>query len=150
MPKVFESGIVDASADDVWAIFRDFGGVRKIAPPITSCEIEDGKVADQVGAIRRLTLEGGITVREQLVELSDVERRVKLIMLPPEARPIRDYMAEVRVIPITDCGKALIEWTGCFEASETDSAELEQTYHAIYRSGIEGVRAYLKDHGGAS
>lgn len=66
--KEFE---VPASADAVWQVLRDFGGVQRLAAGfVTACELEEG------GAVRHVTFFNGMQVRERLVTLDDGERRI--------------------------------------------------------------------------
>lgn len=143
MPEVYESGIIDASADRVWAVLRDFAGLRNIAGDILACDIEDARPADQVGVVRRLTVRGGAEVREQLVALSDHGRYFRYRMLPPEPFPMRDYLAKVSVTPITDGGKALVQWSGTFSIPDGEPDDIRDVLAGIYRSGIDGIRTHL-------
>ena len=55
MIKVYRSAIIDAAADKVWKLVRDFNGLPKWHPAIATSEIEGGLPADRVGCVRRFT-----------------------------------------------------------------------------------------------
>ena len=143
MPEVCESGIINASADAVWAVLRDFSGTRAWAPNMASSAIEDGQAGDQVGAVRRLVFESGAQILERLIALSDVDRYFRYAMLTDEGLPIRDYTGRVRVIPITDNSQAVVEWSGTFTVREGDTKEVSEWVRDIYRSGIAGMRDHI-------
>lgn len=54
MPTSYASAVVDADADRVWALVRDFGGLADWILAIESSEIEGGVRADRVGCVRHL------------------------------------------------------------------------------------------------
>ena len=58
--KVVEN--VNASADRVWELFRDFGGISRFSQGIDSCTVE----GEGVGAVRTLTMGGGLKLQERL------------------------------------------------------------------------------------
>ena len=66
--KEFE---VPASAEAVWAVLRDFGGLTRLAPGfVVACSLEEE------GAVRAVTFGNGMQVRERLVALDDAARRL--------------------------------------------------------------------------
>jgi len=66
--KEFE---VQASADAVWTVLRDFGGLLRLAPGfIKDCSLEEE------GAVRLVTFCNGMQARERLVTLDDAARRI--------------------------------------------------------------------------
>lgn len=144
MPDVSESGIINASPDQVWAVLRDFTGAKNWADNMASSDTEDGRPGTQVGVIRRLVFRSGNEVREQLIALSDNERYFRYEMLSTETLPIRDYSGRVRVIPVTDCGASLVEWSGRFSIPKGNSEEICQWVREIYQSGIKAIRAYIE------
>lgn len=144
MAEVSESGIIDANADTVWTILRDFSGLKNFADDVVSSDIEDGLSADQIGAVRRLVFPDGGQLREQLVALSDHDRYLRYTMLPPEPLPMRDYSAQLRVIPITDSGRALVELSGRFSVPEANPDQVRDMVREVYKSGIKGMRAYIE------
>ncbi|MGQ0577904.1 MAG: SRPBCC family protein [Betaproteobacteria bacterium] len=75
MANVYRSAVIDAPADKVWALVRDFNGLPKWHPAIARSEIEGGPPGDRVGCVRRFTLkDGGGSLREKLLTLSDSGR----------------------------------------------------------------------------
>lgn len=68
---VYVSHVIDAPAETVWGIMRDFNGMPSYHPGIWKGEIERGGRRDEVGCVRHLTLSDGFA-REQLLCLNDL------------------------------------------------------------------------------
>jgi Polyketide cyclase / dehydrase and lipid transport len=144
MPEICESGVINASADRVWSVLRDFAGAKNWAENMESSDVEGGCPGDQVGVIRRLVFQGGAEVHEQLIALSDHDRYFRYALLAPKTLPIHEYSGRVRVIPITDSGKALVEWCGNFSIREGNPDDVRAWVRGIYKTGIESMRAYVE------
>ena len=78
MIKVYRSAIINAAADEVWKLVRDFNGLPKWHPAIATSEIEGGLPADRVGCVRRFTRksDGGLLRGEAYPETTWHERVV--------------------------------------------------------------------------
>jgi hypothetical protein len=117
MIKVYRSAIIDAAADRVWKVVRDFNGLPKWHPAIATSEIEGGLPADRVGCVRRFTRrsDGGL-LRETLLSLADDTRTLTYdILVSP--MPVANYMAGMRVTPITKGGRSFAEWWAVFDVT---------------------------------
>ena len=73
MVKVYTSSVIEAPADQVWQVVRDFDGLPNWVPVVAESRIEQNHPADKVGCIRSLTLQDGGRIREQLLALSDYD-----------------------------------------------------------------------------
>ena len=71
MPKVKISSVIDAPIEKVWARIRDFNGLPGWHPRMVESEIEDGKKATDIGAVRKFKVASGATIREKLLAFSD-------------------------------------------------------------------------------
>ena len=143
MAQVHKSDLVDASAERVWEVLRDFSGVKEFAQDIVSSDIEDGRPPDQVGVVRRMVFANGTESREQLVALSDIERHYIYTLLQPHDLPIADYIGTLRVIPITQCEKAVIEWSASFTALGDDPEAIRAVLLTVFSKGIDGMRRVI-------
>ncbi|GAA0942647.1 SRPBCC family protein [Pseudonocardia zijingensis] len=143
MPRPYASGVVPASADDVWKVVRDFNGLPAWLPAVTASELDEGGSGAEVGAVRRLTLDNGGTVVERLVELHDGERRCTYEILE-SSFPVRRYVSTFRVAPITASGETFVEWWSEYDADGADEANLTQTFaDGIYGAGIAALRKHF-------
>jgi hypothetical protein len=141
MPKSYASTVVNASADTVWSSIRDFAKLDEWLPPIETCEIEGDAAADQIGAVRRLTAQGGDAVFHERLTVFDEEGRRYAYEFVDSPLPVRDYRSEIRVAQVTDSGQAFVEWWGEFNADEKD-VEAMTTFFTknVYGAGLESLR----------
>jgi NADPH:quinone reductase-like Zn-dependent oxidoreductase len=135
--------VVAAPAERAWALLRDFNGHARWHPSVAESAIEDGAGSDQVGAVRAFRLVGGARIREQLLALSD--RRMAFSYCVLEApEPLIDYVATLRVRPVTDTGGALIEWRSAFKPPEEDRERLARfVREEIIDAGLAALRHVL-------
>ena len=117
MIKVYRSAIINAPAERVWKLVRDFNALPKWHPAIASSEIEGGLPADRVGCVRRFTRrsDGGM-LREQLLSLADDTRTFTYnILVSP--MPVANYLASMRFTPITRDNRTFAEWWAVFDVT---------------------------------
>lgn len=125
---------INASADRVWAVLSDFGGI-KVGGPITSVEVE-GK---GVGMVRTLGLGGGKVV-ERLDRFDPSARVFAYSIINDDCPlPVSGYSATVQ---ITDNGNGTckVDWTGRFEPKGASEADASKVVEGIYRGGIAAAR----------
>lgn len=138
MPRPYASSVIEASADDVWALLRDFGGLAAWHPALDTCEIEPGPPSPQPGAVRRLTNQAG-TFRERLLSVDDAARSLSYEFLESPF-PVRRYVSTVRVAPVTDTGHAFAEWWAEFDADGGDEQQLTDTFaKGVFGGGLRAI-----------
>jgi hypothetical protein len=128
MPKSYYSTVFDHSADTVWAMLRDFNNYAVFIDGVSDSHIENGKTGDAVGAVRHVTL-GERHIRQQLLAHSDVERSYSYNFCAPSPLPVTDYVAQIRVTPVTDDDRAFVEWWATFDCAPAE-AEHHRTHYA--------------------
>lgn len=139
MGTSYASAVINASADEVWAIVRDYGNLAEWAPSIESCEIEGGGDGTLVGAIRRLIGPGGGVFRERLVALSDADRSLSYEFVESPL-PVRRVLATMRVAPVTATGGAFVEWSSDFDADAKDEETVTKIFNkAVYAAGLDAL-----------
>ncbi len=141
MPKAYASTVVAAPAEEVWAAVRDFNGMPGWHPGVADSEMEDGRAGDQVGAVRSFHLKDGAHLRERLLGFSDAERFYSYNF---EKTPfaVRNYLATLRVTPVTDGGGAFIEWWTTFDCEPEKIDEWVETFAgAVFKSGLDALKA---------
>jgi hypothetical protein len=139
MPTSYASTVLNASADTVWSYVRDFANLNEWLPSIQTCEIEGGGEATAVGAVRKLSAEGGASFRERLVSFDDAGRTYAYEFLE-SALPVRNYRSVLRVAEVTDSGQAFVEWSGEFEADDKDAESMSKFLTKnVYGAGLAGL-----------
>jgi NADPH:quinone reductase len=143
MVRVCRSTIVDAPIDAVWGILRDFNGHDRWHPSVAESEIEGGEPTDMIGAVRHFRLAEGGELREQLLNLSDRDHTFSYCILEAPF-PLMNYVATVRLKPVTDGNRTFWEWTSTFLPPKHRQAELvRMVAEGIYEDGFAAVRALL-------
>jgi carbon monoxide dehydrogenase subunit G len=138
MPSVSRSVDVNASADKVWSTVRDFNGLPAWFPGVAASEIEGGGDANTAGAIRRLTLPDGATIRETLLELSDADRLCRYDIIE-SGLPIRNYVATLKVSPQGSGSR--IDWEAAWENDpEVEEAMIDLIGDTILAGGLQGAK----------
>lgn len=148
MVRVIRSTIMAHPIDRVWAVVRDFNGHDQWHPAVAESQIERGRDADRVGCVRRFRLAGGEELREQLLSLSDLETSYSYCLLDTPI-PLFNYVAFVRLMPVTDGDQTYWEWEGRFDTPAGRQGELAATVgDDIYGAGFEAIRAVLDAEAG--
>lgn len=140
MSHVVRSTIIDAPVDRLWSVLRDFNGHDRWHPIVARSEIERAYPSDRVGCIRRFVLRDGSELREQLLTLSDLEMTFSYCLLDTPI-PLFNYVAHVRLLPVTDGNRSFWHWESRFTTPPGREAELAQLVgDEVYTNGIEAVR----------
>jgi hypothetical protein len=145
VPRIVKSTIIDAPTDRVWGVLRDFNGHDQWHPAVASSQIERGQNADRIGSVRRFRLVDGSELREHLLALSDLEQSYSYCLLDTPI-PLFNYVAHVRLLPVTDGDRTFWHWECRFTTRPGDERRLtEMVGEEIYQAGFEAVRKQLKD-----
>lgn len=140
MVKVLRSTIMEAPADAVWEVIRDFNGHDRWHPAVATSRIERGEPSDRIGCVRNFRLEDGSELREQLLTLSDMELCFSYCLLDTPI-PLLNYVAHCRLTPVTDGDLCFWEWESRFDTPKGREAELGGIVgENIYAAGFEAIR----------
>jgi len=144
MPKVVRSTIIDAPTERVWGVLRDFNGHDRWHPVVATSAIERGQPSDRVGCVRRFRLNDGSELREQLLALSDLEQTYSYCLLDTPI-PLFNYVAHVRLLPVTDGDRTFWHWESRFTTrAGEDERMARQVGDEIYQTGIDAIRAIVE------
>jgi carbon monoxide dehydrogenase subunit G len=135
MASVKVSERIEASADRVWELLRDFGAVSRYAPGIDSCEVE----GEGVGAVRTLTM-GAMSLKERLEACDDAGRRLQYAIVAGPL-PFENYLATIEVRE--DGGACTVDWSSTFDPQGVSEEQARGMVEGIYRGGIKGIRKAL-------
>lgn len=143
MVKVIRSTVLEAPIEAVWDAVRDFNGHEHWHPAVDSSQIERGHPSDKVGCVRNFVLGDGSRLREQLLTLSDLEQTFSYCLLDTPI-PLFNYVAHVRLHPVTDGDRTFWEWEGRFDTPSGRETELaDMVGNNIYEAGFEAIRSHL-------
>ena len=140
MARVYTSSVINASAARVWARVRDFNGLSNWHPAIAESRIENSEPADKVGCIRNFSLRNGDRLREQLLGLSDFDMFCTYSILD-SPMPLTNYVATLRLTPITDQDRTFIEWSADFDCAPDQEAELLSNIGGgVFQGGFDALK----------
>lgn len=140
MIRVYASSVIDAPADAVWREIRDFDGLPRWHPAIVESRIEQGQPSDRVGCVRSFRLRDGGRIREQLLALSDWEYECTYSILE-SPMGVTDYVATLKLTPITDGERAFIEWSAEFDCAPERAAELSRSIgEGVFQGGFDALK----------
>jgi len=143
MARSYASTVIDAPADEVWARIRDFNGLADWhSGMVATSEIEEGKSGDQVGGIRSFTLTNDAHLREKLLAHSDQERTYTYDF---QKHPfdVDNYVATIRVTPVTDGNKSFVEWW-TFDCDRDKIGYWENFFATeVFQGGLDALKAHF-------
>ncbi len=140
MVRVYTSSVIDAAAESVWDVVRDFNALSRWHPLIVDSRIENSQASDKVGCIREIRLRDGGRIREQLLTLSDFDYQCTYSILE-SPMPLANYIATLKLTPITDGNRAFAEWSAEFDCDEAQERELaENIGQSVFQAGFNALK----------
>ncbi|MDA0824112.1 MAG: SRPBCC family protein [Proteobacteria bacterium] len=137
MTAVNVSESVAASADKVWKIISDFGGIEP-NEMIASCTLK----GEGVGAVRTIGLNGGGEIIERLESHDDGARVFSYAIINDCPLPVANYLSTVKVSD-AGSGSTTVNWSSTFEAVGAPEADVVKLIQGVYKGGIQRVRGKL-------
>jgi len=117
---------IDKSADEVWAVVGDFGGIDAWMPGIESCRVEgDNRIIDMMG----------MTITERFVSRDDAGRALTYAIA--DGAPVESHEAVITVTPAGDVSH--VTWD--VEAAPDEMADLMTT---VYQQALEALKAHVE------
>ncbi|TYB33364.1 MAG: SRPBCC family protein [Flexistipes sinusarabici] len=137
MPRIYQSGVINAEIDEVWDVVRDFNSLSKWHPGISISELENGT---GVGCIRHLFFKDGGELREKLLGLSDINYSCTYCIVE-SPMPVKNYVADFALFKITDTDKTFMHWYAYFDVTEAGrEEETAETVKMVFNSGIKSLQ----------
>ena len=124
---------IAASADKVWDLVGDFGGIQRFSAGIKSCTVE----GQGVGAVRTIELPNGMKMQERC-ELLDAARRTLDYSITAGPMPIANYLARIQLAE--DGDGCRIEWSSSFEPKGIPEPQAITMIEGVYKGGIAGLK----------
>jgi hypothetical protein len=144
MARAYASTILKAPVEAVWPIVRDFNGLPNWAPAIARSKIEGGLDADVVGCIRSFHTHDGVHIRERLLMLDDARYAMTYNFETP-AFPVRNYIATLRLIPVTHGNLTFAEWEASFDEAPGDEGKYEREISRnVFAANFKNLAAMIR------
>lgn len=117
---------INASADAVWAVVKDFGGINTWMPGIDSCRVEgEDRILETMG----------MTITEKLVSSDDAT--MTLVYAITDGVPVEHHQGTITVTAAGEGAHA----TWAVEAAPDEMAEM---MNALYMSSLEALKAHVE------
>ena len=126
MARAYASIILKAPVETVWSMVRDFNALPNWAVGVARSKIEDKLDPDVVGCVRSFKLGDGTLVRERLLMLDDARYTYSYNFETP-AFPIKNYLATLRLYPVTQTNQTFAEWEATFDEAPGDEGKYVET-----------------------
>lgn len=136
IPKISISAVLDMPVERAWARVRNFNGLPGWHPLVKQSAIERGEAHDRIGCIRNYQRHDGLTLREQLLALDDMNHSMTYSLLDPPFA-VRNYIATLRLAPITESSRTFIEWLAWYDCAASDEQSFREAINGVFRAGLE-------------
>ena len=141
MGQTYQSTIINAPADKVWAAIRDFHDLSWAPNVVNKTDIVGGMRGNEVGAKRVLN---GV-FHETLTDLNDADRTFAYSIddgPPPVSKAdVKSYVGRVRVRPVTEGGGAFVEWSSEWQQNDAQAADF---CHGVYVALLADMKKSLQ------
>ena len=127
---------IATGVDAVWDLVRDFGGVQRWNPTLSSSEID----RPGVGGVRTLKM-GEVTIRERLEKLDEAAKTMTYSIVEAPL-PVRNYLATVELSALGP-QRTQVVWSSTFEPGGMTDEQLKALFEGVYQQAIEGMRRAL-------
>ena len=146
---VKKSITIAAPADKVWETAKNFNGLNTWHPALASDEIVSG-TNNTVGAMRLLTLKGGGTIKEKLLEFDDTGHRFRYSIVEGVV-PVSHYVSNF-VVTSLGADKTMVTWSGHFKrknlgdspADNENDKTATDAISGIYQSGLDNLKKMVE------
>lgn len=128
---------IAADVERVWACLRDFGDLRPWAPGDPQVTLE----GSGVGAVRTVSMGGGVVVRERLTAFDDRGHSFAY-EIAEGPMPFTGYAAKVALRALPG-GRTAIEWGSTLDPKGMGEADTVAMIEQLYRGFIGKLKETL-------
>jgi uncharacterized protein YndB with AHSA1/START domain len=144
MARAYASAIIKAPVETVWSLIRDFNGLPSWVPIVSDSKIEGGLDADVVGCVRSFHTKDGTHIRERLLAFDDARHTFTYNFEKP-AFPVKNYIATIRLMPVTADDTTFTEWEANFDEAPGDEGKYVRIVSKdVFAAGWKALGAKIK------
>ena len=144
MARAYASIILKAPVETVWSLVRDFNGLPSWASDVADSKIEGGLDSDVVGCVRSFHTRNGTHIRERLLALDD-QRRCFTYNFEKPAFPVRNYIATLRLMPVTHGDMTFAEWEATFDEAPGDEGKyVKEISNNVFANNWRNLAAIIR------
>ena len=135
MPQCYQSIVIAAPIEEVWATVKNFHDFSWATGVIDSCEAVGGIGGTEIGARRILN----DVFHETLLECNEASHRIRYSIddgpSPVSAEEVKNYVGTLQLRPITLSNATFVEWRSDWESQNEDARDFcHQIYVALLRA----------------
>lgn len=130
--------IIDAPSDSVWLALKSIDGLDRWFPVIQSCRVE----GEGVGAIRILGLADGGEMRDRILEIADLARRLRYDRFRSPF-PVESYVGTVLVEDRPD-RRSQVTWEVQIDVGASHKDALVSFIEGALADGLGGLERDLR------
>lgn len=123
-------------AEQVWSLLGGFDWLPRWLDVIASSTLSDG------GRLRHLKTADGAIIVERLLSFDEDERHYSYALLEGPS-PVTDYVGTMSAKDDGN-GGTLASWSSTFLVQGADEAEVIGHFEALYRAGLERLKAVVE------
>ncbi|WP_172741549.1 SRPBCC family protein [Citrobacter youngae] len=142
MASVNYNALIEVDAEVVWQTLKAFGQIAKWHPAISKSWMEDNQPDGLPGSTRHLALIDGSILRETLLSMDENLLQLSYCFAASPL-PVDNYVAGLRIIPLSDVPQAVIQWSATFDTREPDP---DGKMINVIRELIVGGHSSLQEH----
>ena len=143
MARVYTSSVIPAPTAKVWERVRDFNALPRWHPAIRESRVENGEPSDRIGCVRDFRLQNGDRIREKLLGLSDYDYFCTYSILESPML-LTDYIATLRLTPITDGDRTFAEWSAEFDCAPDVADDLIGNIgQGVFQAGFDSLKRHF-------
>lgn len=141
MTRTYVSTVMPHSADEVWAMVKDFREYRW-GEGVSAGRIENDLDANTPGAIRSFAYYGQPS-RQRLVAYSAQERVQSWESVEAFDPTLSYYKATLRITPVTTSGSSFVEWWSDFEATPEAALDWQTMQQREFAKSFDRLNGLL-------
>ncbi|MFI6155486.1 SRPBCC family protein [Kitasatospora sp. NPDC051170] len=132
------STVVQAPAEQVWALIGDFHGLGTWHPGLPPSRPGNELRGNAIGSVRVFEF-NGVVLRETLLAY-DAERRSQTYGFPDGTFALDGYRATLSLTPVTELGASFVEWGAVFDVDAAHREESTALVHGVFTAGPAALR----------
>ena len=135
MPSTYQSIVIEAPINAVWAKISDFHDLSFAPQVISDCQKVGDKGGTEVGAQRLLNGVFTETLTHHDESSHAISYSIEDGPSPVSPDEVKSYIGAVRLRPITETGNTFVEWSSRWESDSDDAvAFCSEIYTTLLRA----------------
>jgi uncharacterized protein YndB with AHSA1/START domain len=129
---------INVTPEQAWEVIGAVKGVDQwFGSVIKTCRVEDGK--------RFCETQDGINLVEDVLEVNHDTKTFRFAIPQQEMLPVENIIEKMKVTESKN-GKALIEWSGSFEATNENAPMASKALNGLWEMGLVEMEKFINEN----